>query len=182
MYSISDEEQGINEAYRYPAILGYLVKKLGNSKRQIGKTKIQKLVYLLTRQRIVNFDYSMHYYGPYSPEVSDQLSLAESAEIIQSRWSENKGFFLKAGRKEADYQHLLSENEMSEIDKIVSRYGTFDTKGLTIITTYLFLKDTRNLTEDALVNELQKIKKYRTQEIRQVLEQAKILEKAKIIT
>lgn len=174
MYSIIDEERAIIEDYRYPAVLGYLVKKLGKKGKQIGKTKIQKLVYLLTRQKMVNFDYSMHYYGPYSSQVSDQLSLAESAGIIQSRWREDKGFFLKAGSKELKYEPILSEKDTREIDELVRRFGLFDTKELTIVTTYLFLQDSLDGAQEDLVEEIHKLKNYPPSDIVKTLRKAQI--------
>jgi uncharacterized protein len=175
MYSIIDEEQAIIENYRYPAVLGYLVKKLGKKGKQIGKTKIQKLVYLLTRENMVKFDYSMHYYGPYSSQVSDQLSLAESAGIIESRWREDKGFFLKVGSKEEPkYEHLLSEKDTREIDELVRRFGLFDTKELTIVTTYLFLRDSPDGPQNDLVEEIHKIKNYPPSDIVKTLRKAEI--------
>src|SRR5208337_4905359 len=119
MHAKNEERQTAESAFENPALVGYLVKKLRQqSRQQIGKTKIQKIVYLLTRKNIVDFDYSMHYYGPYSPKVAEELSVAETAEIIRSQWDEKKGFFLSKGKKEEEFEYLLEASKRDGIDEI----------------------------------------------------------------
>jgi uncharacterized protein YwgA len=174
----NNERKKAESAFKNAAFIGYLVKKLKQqSKRQVGKTKIQKLVYLLTREGIADFDYSMHYYGPYSTKVAEELSIAEKAEIIQSRQNgENRGFFLSVDEeKEGKFEYLLKDDEMAGIDAIVDKFGRFDAKELSIISTYHFLNASSDLTQEELVIEIHKIKNYREQDIRRVLERAAIL-------
>jgi uncharacterized protein YwgA len=175
-YAKEDERNGDESAFRYPAILGYLVKELLEKypKVQIGKTKIQKLIFLLNREHIVDLDYSMHYYGPYSSQLSNELNFAESTQIIQSQWREDKGFFLKKGPNEKRFENLITEDEKNQINQIASEFGKFSAKELTIIATYHFLEDTQESIND-LVEEIHKMKNYPEPYIEQVLKEARII-------
>ena len=48
-----------NSIFREPALIGYLVKSLKrrHSDKQVGKTMIQKMVYLLVRRKVMAFKY-----------------------------------------------------------------------------------------------------------------------------
>jgi len=65
--------------FKNSGLLGYLVKSLKQKypDRQIGKTVIQKMMYLLSRNGIMDFEFSMYHYGPYSSEVAGELNFAE---------------------------------------------------------------------------------------------------------
>jgi uncharacterized protein YwgA len=72
----SNHEESI---FRAAGLIGYLVKRLNedNPDKQIGKTIVQKMMYLLSRKNIARFDFSMYHYGPYSSELSGEMSFAE---------------------------------------------------------------------------------------------------------
>ncbi len=176
MQSVKEEERrGDESAFLYSAILGYLVKELAEKypREQTGKTKIQKLIFLLSQKHIVDFDYSMHYYGPYSSQVSNELDFAESTKIIQSQWVEDKGFFLKIGPNEKKFEDLLNEGVKNEIHQIASEMGKFNAKELTIIATYHFLAEKHDSKKD-LIEEIHKMKSYPKKDIRRVLKEAAI--------
>src|SRR4030042_2622370 len=64
------------------AIICYIVDKL----KDVGKIRMQKLVYFLQWLFDVplGYDYKMHYYGPYSDELNDDLiamQLSKNVEI-----------------------------------------------------------------------------------------------------
>jgi|GEM_PF-573656 uncharacterized protein YwgA len=165
---------GEKPMFKYPAMIGYLVKALRDKhpeEEQIGKTKIQKILFLLTRKHIVDFDYSMHYYGPYSPEVSNELLVAETAGIIQSKWKDDKGFFIEKGPNEKKFEEEIEKDEISAIDEIVEVFGKYNAKKFTILATLLFLNDKKGFfSKEDLVEEVHRIKKYPVQDIREVLE------------
>lgn len=61
-----------------------IIRRIVGLHRDIGKTKIQKIVYFL--QESVNvplkYPFRMHYYGPYSDELDGNLSLTKSIGYI----------------------------------------------------------------------------------------------------
>lgn len=65
---------------RRVAVIRHIVSRSGD----IGKTKIQKLVYFLQESVGVplKYPFRMHYYGPYSDELDGNLSLTKSIGYI----------------------------------------------------------------------------------------------------
>jgi uncharacterized protein YwgA len=178
-------KDGEEDLFKYPAIIGCLVKELARKYpgEQIGKTKLQKLLYLLTdkqitKNEVVNFYYSLHYYGPYSSEASSELSFAESRKIVRSEWKDDKGFFFKPGDNEerVEKEHL-NNNEKLIIQKLVNRFGKFNARELTIITTYLFLskEDEYSSEPDKIVEEVCKMKNYSINDVCNTLKDAEVL-------
>ncbi|MEM2742201.1 MAG: DUF4065 domain-containing protein [Nitrososphaeria archaeon] len=123
------------------AVISFLVKKMSEKypSKQIGKTIIQKMMYLIKREGIVDYTYSMYHYGPYSSEVSSELNLCEALDILAINWDPNKGYIIS--RKENKYEKELSKKDKKKIEKIVDKYGRFNAKELSIIASAFFLKD-----------------------------------------
>ena len=61
-----------------------VIRRIVGMHRDIGKTKIQKIVYFLQESVDVPLKYRfrMHYYGPYSDELDGNLSLTKSIGYI----------------------------------------------------------------------------------------------------
>ena len=61
-----------------------VIRRIVGRHRDIGKTKIQKIVYFLQESVDVplKYPFRMHYYGPYSDELDGNLSLTESIGYI----------------------------------------------------------------------------------------------------
>ncbi|MGP8329685.1 MAG: hypothetical protein ACT6FF_05160 [Methanosarcinaceae archaeon] len=50
--------------------------------RVLGRTAIQKLVYFLTINNIVDARYRPHYYGPYSVDIANSIQMLSSIDFI----------------------------------------------------------------------------------------------------
>lgn len=168
----------VESIFKNPTLIGYLVRRIGAEYpgEQVGKTVLQKMMYLLSRKKIVNFDYSMYHYGPYSSEVSGELNFAENTGIVEVKWIENKGYFIETTPKIEKFEHLLTEKEKQGINEIVKRFGSFNAIELSIIATAFFLKDNFEVQDTKLVSVIQKIKQNHTFEyIESLLQKAEIL-------
>lgn len=124
-----------NSIFKNPALIGYLAKKIQVEypNRQVGKTYIQKMIYLLNRNDVVDFNYSMYHYGPYSSEVSGELNFAQNTGIVQVKWIDDKGYFIE------------STSKLNAIE-------------LSIIATGFFLKDNFGVSDSELVNVIHQFK------------------------
>lgn len=163
--------------FKNPTLIGYLVKKIRVEypKRQVGKTIIQKMMYLLNRNDVVDFDYSMYHYGPYSSEVSGELNFAQNTGIIQVKWIDDKGYFIESTSKLKKFEKLITGGEKRAIDEIVERFGSFNAIELSIIATAFFLKDNFGVPNTELVNVIHQIKQDHTIEyIESILRKAGI--------
>lgn len=163
--------------FKNPALIGYLVKRIKDKypKRQVGKTIVQKMMYLLNRKDVIDFDYSMYHYGPYSSEVSGELNFAENSDIVQAKWINDKGYFIEATSKLKKFEKLITEGEKKAIDEIVERFGSYNAIELSIIATGFFLKDNFGVGDTELVNVIHQFKQDHTIEfIESILRRAGI--------
>jgi uncharacterized protein YwgA len=168
----------IKRVFSNPALIGYLVKRLNKdySNKQIGKTIIQKMVYLLVHENICKFDYSMYHYGPYSAEVSGELNFAEDSGIVNIKWINEKGYLITPGRELKNFDHLVTTEEKQKIDIIVQKFGQFNAVELSLIATALFLKDNYDVSDEELSETVRKVKtQYTIDYISSLLKKAGIL-------
>jgi len=168
----------VESIFRYPAIISFLVRQLHERypDKQIGKTLIQKMVYLLTRKGIVNFDYSMYHYGPYSAEAAAELNFAENNNIIKVKWVGGKGYFLEPTDESNKFDMLILDPEKQVIDKLVEEYGDFTAVDLSIIATAYFIMDNFEEPEASLVETIHNIKpKYSADYIKEVLQKGGLI-------
>ncbi|MDI6876301.1 MAG: hypothetical protein QMC96_05965 [Methanomicrobiales archaeon] len=130
------------------ALVEYIVRKLHEKDphKQIGKTIVQKIGYLLTRQLDSGFNYSMYHYGPYSGEVASELELASEIGLVTIRWEQDKGYFIEPGR--ISYEHVLDAPMKDKINAIVAKYGHYNALTLSIIATALYVKDNFDVSND----------------------------------
>jgi len=163
--------------FKNPTLIGYLIKRIKDKypKRQVGKTIVQKMMYLLNRKDVVDFDYSMYHYGPYSSEVSGELNFAENTGIVQVKWITDKGYFIEATSKLNNFGKLIKEEEKTAIDEIVERFGSFNAIEISIIATGFFLKDNFGVRDTELVNVIHQFKQdYTIEFIESIMKRAGI--------
>ena len=146
--------------FESPALIGYLVKRLVSKHphKQVGKTLVQKMIYLLTRRGVVDFDYSMYHYGPYSAEVAGELNFAECAGIVKINWVDEKGYFIQPGPELDKFESLPPKNQREAIDTLIERFGHFNAIELSILTTALFLKDNFGVPDGRLAEVVHTVK------------------------
>jgi len=164
--------------FKNPALIGYLVKRIGIKYpgKQVGKTVIQKMMYLLARNNVVNFGYSMYHYGPYSAEVSGELNFAENSGIVQIKWIDDKGYFIDSTPKLKKFDSLIAKEEKQAIDEMIKKFGNFNAIELSIIATAFFLKDNFGVTDTNLVTVVHQVKQnHSINHIKSVLQKGGIL-------
>lgn len=164
--------------FKNPALLGYLVKATRDKypEVQIGKTVVQKLIFLLSRKLPVDFNYEMYHYGPYSNDLDSELRFAENSSIIKIDWNEDYGFFIEPTDETNKFINLIKKEEKAAIDDIVNKYGKFRAKELAIITTALYLRDNYHFKDDKLPGIVHQLKQsYTEEEIKKILQRAGII-------
>ncbi|MDY6966715.1 MAG: hypothetical protein SVM80_12265 [Halobacteriota archaeon] len=146
--------------FKDSAMIGFLVKEILEKypNNQVGKTVVQKMAYFLTKTGVVDFDYSMYHYGPYSSEVSGELNFAEESGLLEINWKPNKGYFIEPKSDLNKFKNLLNEREMDAIRKTVEKYGEFNAVQLSFISTALFLEERFNIESSRLVDVVHRLK------------------------
>lgn len=154
------------KAFKGVALVYFLIKKLREKYPdvQIGKTVVQKMSYLLERERRYDFGFSMYHYGPYSAQVSNYLDLAESLGLLKITWKPEKGYFIEPIRVDETnriYQTLednINQGDLEKIDQIVENYGKLDPLAikLSIVATALYIKENFNVSDNNEIVEIVK--------------------------
>ena len=55
-----------------------------DDRRIVGRTRLQKTIYLLQRKGLpTDFDYSLHFYGPYSEGLNTGLRVVKQLDLVR---------------------------------------------------------------------------------------------------
>lgn len=88
----------------------------------VGKTRLQKIVYLVQESRdSIGFDFEYHHYGPYSAELSDNISMAlifdEVNEDVRRRMSDGVPYSVFSSKSETSSLYRDFVKESSDLIK-----------------------------------------------------------------
>ena len=157
------------------AKLVYLVDKLENVSPQVGKTVVQKMIFLLDKKGVVNYDYSLYHYGPYSPAVENDLNYVEFLDGVEIDWIKNQGYFIKPGRSTASLEESLSAEGKGAIDEVVKNFGQMRALDLSLLATVLYFWDRFEGDADGLTMAVKSVKpQYSEGDIREKIRLLKI--------
>ncbi len=129
---------------------------LRRSKKKVGKTFIQKAVYVLQNWLGWNSDYKfkLHYYGPYSSDLSDDLNVLNELGLIEMIFNGHSyDISITAEGERFTGEHL--ENCMSnqtQIERAISLVGHDDVRNMELIGTVLYFAKLSN--NDSEITEL----------------------------
>mgnify|MGYP000138560975 CR=1 FL=1 len=151
-------------------IFAYLVSKLNEKTEQVGKTTIQKMMYFLKRKGLVDYEYTLYHYGPYSFEVEGELIRLESTGIIDVSWDPDRGYFIRLAE---GYDLAELETGVKEaIDFLVEKFGQKRARDLSLIATVLYFYG--RLSESEIIETVKSLKpQFSELEVRKALEVVK---------
>ena len=158
------------------AMVSHSVKKLSEKypDSQIGKTIVQKIMYMLTRERVIDFNYSMYHYGPYSAQVSSEINFAENIGAVEIDWISDKGYFIKP--KSDELEGVLSEDDKQVVDRVIDKYGRFNAIEISIIATALFVEDNFEVNDtEELVRVVTSLKPQYSSRIKNILKEGGVI-------
>lgn len=84
------------------------------------RKKLQKIVYLLQRKG-APFDenFSLHHYGPYSPELQIEVDQLDEADLIDQEFKADSYFFRLTGKGETfiekEISHVIGVHELKDL-------------------------------------------------------------------
>ena len=163
-----------------PSLIYYVIKSLRQKypDKQIGKTVVQKIMYLLETKSDLDFDYTLYYYGPYSFKVGEYLNLAETLKFIDIKWNPEKGYFIEPLHPDPQLLHAPSENLLKVIDNLVDKYGKFKANDLSLIATAFYVKNKMGIKslEELSKMVLQIKPKNREEHVEELLKQGDVIE------
>jgi len=165
--------------FRAAGLIGYLVKRLneGNPEKQIGNFFVPKMMSLLSRKNIARCGFSMYHYGPYSSELSGEMSFAERNGIIKVAWKDNEGYFIRSSETAEQFFALLDDEERQVVGDYVRQFGKFNATDLSLVATALYLKDNFGVEDSRLPEAVHNAKKkYSPGYIKKILKSGGILQ------
>jgi uncharacterized protein YwgA len=151
----------------------YIIKRINEILgKKPGKKALQKLIFLIEQKGInLNFEYELHFYGPYSETLDNATRFLGADGIIQFDYS---GYSHRMGINE-QFNILpdnLSAEQTNEIDNIIARFKDKTPSELELLTTAIYAYNhLENKTKESVVNGVIKIKgsKYPTDRIEESL-------------
>lgn len=133
-----------------------------------GKKVLQKLIYLIQEKGVnLNYQYTIHYYGPYSSQLDYSIQSLERLGIVELRRAGMSSLIFpkENGRFIADEENdsVLDSNDMEKIQYVLDNFANKTPKELELITTtefvtkHLFTKNKVILKND-IISDVKKIK------------------------
>ncbi|MBN2373598.1 DUF4065 domain-containing protein [bacterium] len=163
--------------FKNTALISNLVKKISDEypEKQIGKTVIQKMVYFIARKGVIDFEYTLYHYGPYSAQTSSELNFAKLIGALNINWIREKGFFIEP--KNIPLEYDLKDKEKKGIEEVVKKYGKYNAQELSVITTALYIKDNFEFcNQNNLIDAVQSLKpQFKKDWIKSKLKEANVL-------
>lgn len=121
------------------AIIRYLVDRL----KDVGKTRIQKIVYFLQHVFGIPLDYvfRMHYYGPYSEELNDDLIEMKLHDYIDITPNPTGyGYHIRPSSEVIDSMENTIKNYGQELENCLEKFGQLEPQKLELLGTLHFVE------------------------------------------
>lgn len=94
-----------------------------NGGRLVGRTRLQKSVYLLQASGInLGFDFDYHHYGPYSEELASAARDAEVLGMVDVEWRVSYGNEYAIFRSHVPVSDFPNFDKASELLKTLGKY------------------------------------------------------------
>jgi len=151
------EKQPIEKEVRF-AVIRYVVDQL----EDVGKTKVQKIMYLLQHAFGVPLDYvyTMYYFGPYSEELNNDLLDMKLQDYLDIKTSlDGYGYHVRPGNEIIDSVDKKIKPYKSQLDGCLGKFGDFPALYLELLGTLYFVKHSEDkLTKDEIIEKVRKLK------------------------
>ena len=135
----------LDVAWKRYGLIAEIIERFETAKTRLGKTALQKMIFLLQRLFEVDCDYSytLYTYGPYSADVSRDLDVVEGlAGAVVNYDIGCAGYEIHPGSKSAELRKrafgFLKEIG-PKLDTLMADFGSFNAKDLELRSTALYL-------------------------------------------
>lgn len=154
-----------------------LLSLLNLSKRIDGRTKFQKIVYILQSHGIdFNKSFRYHYYGPYSAELQLEIEELASRGIVNEITEEPKPGYITYKYEVSDASKLNDNIDLQNKEDIIEYLNEKDSQELELISTLFFLRDKGIKNENALKQKTISLKPHLKNRIEEAFESFNYIE------
>ena len=130
------------------ALISELAHRLKDRPSQFGKTKLQKLVFLLQELYDVKslYRFSLHTYGPFAAKLRRDLDIVDSLEGVgvEMVGTGLRGYHIAPGNLNEELREkgkcfITSEHVSKSLDQLVREFGSYSAKELELRSTVIFV-------------------------------------------
>jgi len=119
--------------------IAYIVDRLQSLSPQVGKTVLQKIMYLVNSTENW-YDFTLYHYGPFSSMFEADINHAEDFDAVGINWIPNIGYQITPGKNIAYFTGMVPEEEKKIMDEIIEKLGGFNARDLSIMATAHYIK------------------------------------------
>lgn len=149
------------------ALIAEIVYRFEKANHRLGKTALQKMIFLLQRSFGVDVDYTytLYTYGPYCADVARDLDIVEGFGGAKVSYDLGVGgYSIRPGETNEEIRER-SEGFLTTIapslEALVSAFGAFNAKELELRSTIIYLSKP-GLSRDDLIQQLHDVKPHFT--------------------
>jgi len=130
------------------ALIAELAHRLKDRPSPFGKTKLQKLVFLLQELYKVESGYrfSLYTYGPFGSQIRQDLDIVDSLEGVKVEMVGTGlgGYHIAPGNKNEELREkgkcfITSQHVSESLDRLVSEFGEYNARELELRSTTVFV-------------------------------------------
>ncbi|WAM34020.1 hypothetical protein [Caldicellulosiruptor morganii] len=166
-------------------ILWYLIKELTDhcscTGNKVGKKFLQKVVYLLQRKGLnLNYNFSIHYYGPYSSQLEYDIHRLEMNGLVKI--DPKDGYTheiipVELSNDEKYFSNIIETIESKEIKDLIKNLSSFNAYELELVATVdyvinqLKIQGMNELNKREIIEKVKRLKgsKYTEEKIGEVI-------------
>lgn len=130
----------------------YILEFLKSINTEVGKTFLQKAMYVLQEglKEQLNYSYKLHFYGPFSQELADDIDALSDMGLIDVEFDpDGYGYKIRITDKGKNFLEILEirgiKIEKQKIEKVISLMGNKNVRDMELLGTTLYFS---RLTED----------------------------------
>jgi uncharacterized protein len=111
----------------------------------LGKTKLQKLIYFLKAVKNLPLEYSYRFYtyGPYCDELAGDLSYLSAIHALDTSFDSNRfGYAVREGKNAVLFRNKAEwffEKHQQDIDDVINKFMDKNAREMELLSTILYL-------------------------------------------
>jgi uncharacterized protein len=126
------------------AVIATIAQEMQRSKASLGRTKFQKLVFLLSELFGVKTDYQFRFYtyGPFSNELAGDIDYLARIDVLDALFFEDKGFYeIVPGKSftSIEDEGSIDEDAHQKIAELIAGFGKKNASELELFSTLVYL-------------------------------------------
>lgn len=139
------------------AVLAELTERRVQCQNALGKTAIQKLIYLLQEVYGVKLGYyfELYTYGPYDSDVMQDIDYAAATGILEVNYNQDRGYDITLGPQSSSldaYRETIVSAWGDQLDQLFEHFGSLSAKDLELRATLVFVfNDEPNRTREEVI-------------------------------